>query len=317
MVSLHSAMEEEPKDGSEMTTVHGNENIEGSVVLSKEVDPKIQELRARGRPVTILVVGPTGCGKSTLINAMFGKDLAKVGHGARAVTSEITAYEGEYKGVKIKVYDAIGFGDTEGRTDSNILYQIDEHEHDNYDLILVCTKLEDRANRRMFVELASVLNKEMWERTIVVLTQANRFLTLESTMKAEKKLVKEEVLQEIPYCIAGKKDEKKLPTTDNWLKTLWGTCIDRCSIETRSFLKAYAKHRQVIEVGAVVASVGAGTLAGAGIGAAVGSIIPGPGTIIGVAVGAGVGAGVGGILGGSTSSTGVAMKHISDKFKNK
>uniref|UniRef100_A0A1X7SMI2 G domain-containing protein n=1 Tax=Amphimedon queenslandica TaxID=400682 RepID=A0A1X7SMI2_AMPQE len=124
------AIEEETKDDSEITTVHGNENIEGNDVLSKELDPKIKKLRARGRPVTVLVVGPTGCGKSTLINAMFGRDVAEVGHGARAVTSEITAHEGKYNGVKIKVYDTIGFGDTEGRTDFNILYQI--NEHDNY-----------------------------------------------------------------------------------------------------------------------------------------------------------------------------------------
>ena len=328
-------MEEEPQDDSEMTTVHGNENVEGSFVLSKEVDPKIKKLRERGRPVAILVVGPTGSGKSTLINAMFGEDVAKVGHGARAVTSGLTAYEGKYKGVKIKIYDTIGFGDTEGRTDSNILYEIDEH--DKYDLILICSKLEDRANRHMFLELASVLHKEMWKRTVVVLTQANRFLTLDSLkgpeaaieekikeyqslvveFHSEKKLVQEEVLQEIPYCIAGKKDEKELPTTDDWLKTLWGKCIDHCSIETRSLLKEYAKHRQAIEVGAVVASVTAGTVAGAGIGAVVGSVVPGPGTIIGVAVGAGVGAGVGGILVGGTTSFGVAIKRIKDKFIKK
>ena len=328
---------EEPKNDSEITTVYGNENIEGNVLSSKEFGPKIKKLRERGRPVTILVVGPTGSGKSTLINAMFGKDVAQVGHGARAVTSNIHPYEGRYKGVKIKVYDTIGFGDTEGNTDFDILKQIDEH--DKYDLILVCTKLEDRANRRMFSSLASVLHKEMWKRIVVVLTQANRFITLDSAMsegpeaaiqekiKEYKKYiveflskpdhVKKEVLEKIPYCIAGRKDEKELPTTDDWLQTLWDKCIDRSSDETRHFLNAFAKHRRAIEVAAVVASVSIGTVAGASVGAVAGSVVPGIGTAIGAGVGASLGGGVGGVFGGGTTSVGVAMKRFMDKLRKK
>ncbi|XP_019863041.1 PREDICTED: uncharacterized protein C13G5.2-like [Amphimedon queenslandica] len=161
----------------------------------------------------------------------------------------------------------------------------------------------------------------MWKRTVVVLTQANRFLTLGSVgdndlaeefreqIKLYKecvssfisKSVKKEVLENIPYCTTGKEDEKALPTTDDWLKTLWDACIDRCSDETRSFLKAFAKYRQAIKVGAVVTSgvvigASAGVEVGAKVGAAIGTVVsPGVGTVVGGVVGGAVGGTIGGV----------------------
>ena len=112
--------------------------------LTPEMKEKIEALRHRNEPVNILVIGPTGVGKSTLINALFGKDGAKVGHGARATTSEVHAYEGEYKGVKIRIYDTVGFGDTGGKSKHNILFDIAKCSQ--FDLILICSKLQDRAD---------------------------------------------------------------------------------------------------------------------------------------------------------------------------
>ena len=282
--------------------------------MEMEIEKRIEALRDRGRPVTILVIGPTAVGKSTLINAMFGKEVAKVGLGTSSVTSDVHPYEGEYKGVKIRIYDTKGFRDSGGKSYKNLL--LDIAKHGQFDLILICSKLGGRADRDMFLELASILNKDMWKRTVVILTFANQFKTLESVQKSNNvesgikvqinehkscvveflsKSVDKEVLDKIPFCIAGLKDERRLPTTDDWLSTLWETCIDRSSDEAHHFLSfIYEKYRALIEIAdsidrGVVIGAGIGAVAGAGIGATVSSIVPVVGTIIGAGIGAGIG----------------------------
>uniref|UniRef100_A0A1X7TZV3 AIG1-type G domain-containing protein n=1 Tax=Amphimedon queenslandica TaxID=400682 RepID=A0A1X7TZV3_AMPQE len=298
--------------------VPGNENIPDDPIEGGDVDdPRVKEL-PKGRSVNILVIGPVGVGKSTLINAMFGKKVAKAAVSARAVTSVIHPYVLDREGATIKIYDTPGFGDTEGKSDRNILFEI--AKHGQFDLILICNKLVESVNVRMLSELASVLHEDMWKRTVVVFTFANQYSTmenikqsndLESQMEMQinehkarvveflSKSIKREVLEKIPFCIAGLKGEKKLPIVNDWLKLLWATSIDRSSDEARPFLTFYARNRSFIEAGSVLGSLGAG----AGIGAAVGTFfVPGPGTAIGAAVGAGVG--------GAISLVGIGLGRI-------
>ena len=55
--------------------------------------------------VNIIVAGITGTGKSTLINAVFGKELAKTGSG-RPVTEHMNEYHNE--DIPIRVWDTVG-----------------------------------------------------------------------------------------------------------------------------------------------------------------------------------------------------------------
>ena len=301
-------------------TIQSEEDVQHvkqpDVDLSQEMAKKFEALPHIKEPVNILVIGHTGCGKSTLINAMFGMDVAEVGYGAESVTSRIHDHEGEYEGVKIKVYDTVGFGDTEGKSIRKILSDI-AAKHVKFDLILLCSKLQDKVDRAMFSELASALHEDMWKRTVVVLTKANFFIQLDSVVDngpefaISEKIdeykniivsslrVNKEVLEGIPFCIAGTKREKVLPTVEDWLKTLWVKCIERCSDETRPFLNFFAKYQiyeRVIKVGIVVVSTGAGASTGAAIGTGVSGIST-P-----------VGAGVGGFIAGSAAVIGVAAQ---------
>ena len=155
-----------------------NDNLD--VSLEIRAQEKVEALRRRGEPVSILVIGPTGAGKSTLINALMGKAVATVGRGATSVTSEVKEYEGKYEGVKIRVYDTVGFSDSKGKSDKNIVRDI--AKANKFDLILICLRMDSRSDdkvKTMFTVLSSLLNKEMWERTVVVLTFVNSFLQLD------------------------------------------------------------------------------------------------------------------------------------------
>lgn len=58
----------------------------------------------------VLVIGNSGVGKSTLINAVLGEDRAETGYGIKGTTKELKIYENEY--LPFRVIDSIGFEPT-------------------------------------------------------------------------------------------------------------------------------------------------------------------------------------------------------------
>ena len=169
-------------DSSLQVVDQPNVNLEPEDLLESlppETKESIAVLRGKGEPVNILVIGSTGHGKSTLINNLMRKTMAVAGHGASSVTDKTEEYEGEFEGVKIRVYDTIGFGDTEGKSGQSIIKEI--ADTNRFDLVLICVRMDCRASddvRNMFTVLAKKLNKEMWKRSVIVLTFYNMFLQL-------------------------------------------------------------------------------------------------------------------------------------------
>ncbi len=59
---------------------------------------------------TVLVIGNSGVGKSTLINAVLGENVAKTGYGTSGTTEDLEIYESEK--IPFRVIDTIGFEPT-------------------------------------------------------------------------------------------------------------------------------------------------------------------------------------------------------------
>ena len=235
---------------------------------------KIEALHQRGEPINIAVIGPAGSGKSTLINNMMGGYVAEVSHSMASEQSEVEVHEGEHKGIRIKVYDTAGFGNTRGKSNSAILNEI--NRKGKFDLVLLCIDIGCRADQnlqKVLSDLTATLHIESWKHSIVVFTFTNQFIEQQSIKnksvdekKADvmKKIVEfkpymlslasqhdvEDIISKIPLCNAGTGDngDIELLFQENWLNELWVSFIDRCSERAQPFLKDFAKNKLRIDI---------------------------------------------------------------------
>ena len=118
----------------------------------KEIGSTISN-RGLHRPLDVSLVGATGVGKSSTINALFGETLAKVGTGVEPETQVISRYETSLGAFRL--HDTAGLGDgleADKRHSLNLtdlLFRTYTNDEVSYHLIDLCLVILDGSSRDM------------------------------------------------------------------------------------------------------------------------------------------------------------------------
>lgn len=122
-------------------------NIENSEMSEKDKVTLLKNIQnLRNQKVNILITGATGCGKSSTINALFEKEIAKVGVTPDPETMTIEKYEYD----NLILWDSPGLGDgkeNDVRHSKNIIKKLTETDADGNALIDLVLVIIDGSSR--------------------------------------------------------------------------------------------------------------------------------------------------------------------------
>ena len=141
------------------------------------MEPCLDELQKDSSRLRILVIGPTGVGKTTLVNNLLGKPVAEVEYFVDSTTNGIGCYKGEIQNVPVVIYDTSGLGDSNELQDEDYLTEIKKVISDVH-VIIYCIKMTETRMHGGMIKAFQQYNKIgiNWGKTMFALTFADAII---------------------------------------------------------------------------------------------------------------------------------------------
>lgn len=218
-----------------------------SVIDMSKWDPDMKQWFESCNSLRVLVVGRTGHGKSSFINALFPTDVAEVAQARDPTTMSVKKYERVISGVKLILFDSPGLQDGIHEDEEYIKNMKETCKVIN--LLLYCVRMDDqlRQNDKETIKtITKALGKDIWKHAMCVLTFANQVKPMSRTQgkpkeyfdrifECLKRMVQVYVADAtgctVPVVASGHPLEYGLPVCKDWRNKLLTKAIEKCSNE--------------------------------------------------------------------------------------
>ena len=158
----------------------------------------------------IMLLGVSGCGKSSLINRVFGRDLAKVNNVSRG-TEEFSYYRGKNYGLKVNLIDSKGYEmETEDSVDNFTRYLNEvtkmiaskkDDVNDQIHMVWFCISVASNRIQQYDIDMIRELSKDntgVKGKVAVVLTKCDEDDENGSVAKNFKDILHQQIAYDLP-----------------------------------------------------------------------------------------------------------------------
>ena len=227
---------------------------EKQVELTDDLKQSVQKWIDESKSLRILFTGKTGVGKSSLANALVGKEVSPEGRTLDPETLQVSCFSASIAGVDVTIWDSPGLQD--GTSNEYQYLEKIAMNCKELDLVLYCSRMDDVRIRdedfKAITTLTKAFGNEIWVKSVFTLTFANYvkravrgtratnppdqkdyFLgrlsqwTSKLRESVEKTGVSHEIASNIPVIPVGYQDNFCLLDRENWLSDFWLTCLKR------------------------------------------------------------------------------------------